>query len=64
MTHTEVDLDICQAYGICAQMAPSVFELDDDGFATVTNGGKVDENEVTVLKEAEEACPVRAIKLS
>ncbi|ODU04427.1 MAG: hypothetical protein ABS81_10270 [Pseudonocardia sp. SCN 72-86] len=64
MTHAEVDLDICQAYGICAQLAPAVFELDDDGYASVSHDGEVAEGEMPVTADAVEACPVRAITLS
>lgn len=59
----DVDLDVCQGYGVCAQVAPTVFDLDDDGQALVIRS-QVDVEDIAAAREAETSCPVRAIKLS
>ena len=56
-----VDKDICTGCGLCVNTSPEVFELEGD-VATV----KVDtipENAVDSAKEAEQNCPVEAIKI-
>ncbi len=56
-----VDKDLCTGCGLCANTCPEVFELEGD-VATV----KVDtipENAVDSAKEAEQNCPVEAIKI-
>ena len=54
----EVDRDLCIGSGDCVASAPAVFELDDDGKATVIDpdGAPVDE-----IVEAAMNCPVTAI---
>ncbi|MEV0766739.1 ferredoxin [Nocardia salmonicida] len=31
--HIHIELDQCEGHGLCAATAPSVYDLDDDGFA-------------------------------
>ncbi|MGX1675523.1 ferredoxin [Streptomyces sp. NPDC055400] len=58
-----VDRSKCCGYGICAEIAPRLFSLDDMGFAQaapgVLSGSAAEE-----AAEAAEACPERAITLS
>ena len=55
-----VDPDLCIGDAICAEVAPEVFEMKDDGLAHV-----IDENPAPDLharvKEACAACPTNAI---
>lgn len=59
----EVDPSLCQGYGICAQLAPEVFELDDDGYASVDVDEDVIEAHEVGVRESVQACPVRAVLL-
>ena len=66
----EVDKDTCIGCGLCPSICPEVFEMQDDGKAGVYDIGdeSVDKNAVpeeaqNTAKEAEEACPVNAIKV-
>ncbi len=54
--------DKCIGCGLCASIAPEVFELGDDGFSHVKNpnGDKKYPKEV---KEAADSCPVKAIEI-
>lgn len=57
-----VDLDQCEANGICVGFAPDVFELDDDDQLHIL----VDEVPADRLAEVEDAvaqCPKAALKL-
>jgi len=36
-----IDQDLCTGDGICAEIAPDVFEMLDDGLAYVKDGGTV-----------------------
>ncbi len=57
-----VDRDTCIGCGVCPSVCPEVFEMDDENIAIV----KVDEVPAELedsAKEAEEACPVEAIRV-
>ena len=54
-----IDRGKCSGYGICADICPSVFKLDDDGFAFV-EGPAPSELEAEV-REAASECPAEAI---
>ena len=55
----EINRAKCCGYGICNEICPTVFKLDDSGFAYV-HGPVSDEDRAAVL-EAVEACPEEAI---
>lgn len=57
-----VDKDTCIGCGLCPSICPEVFEMDDDGKAKAISG-EVPEGEQDTAKEAEESCPVDAIKV-
>jgi ferredoxin len=56
-----VDPTKCEGFGICAELAPQVFELDEWGYAAVTGGGEVPAELEAVVRRAAGACSVRAI---
>ena len=49
--------DSCIGCGACTGIAPEVFEMNDEGFASVCG------DDVATAKEAAEACPVEAISV-
>ena len=57
----EVDTNLCQGYGVCAQIAPDVFELDDDGIAVVPAGTEVPAGSEKLVIDAAAACPALAV---
>lgn len=59
----QVDSTKCDAYGLCADVAPQVFELDDFGYAAVRGDGVVQDEAKAPAEEAIRACPVQAIRL-
>lgn len=58
-----INQDVCAGFGICVGIAPEVFELHDDGYATVLVGEVPPELE-DLMRRAESQCPARAIFLS
>lgn len=56
-----VDKDLCVACGLCADLCPEVFEMQDDKAAA-----KVDEvpaGSEEACRDAAQQCPVEAIKI-
>lgn len=58
-----VDATKCEAYGACAEHCPSVFELDEWGYASVISDGTVPEGQQKAAQEAADACPEQAITI-
>lgn len=56
-----VDATKCEAYGACAEICPSVFQLDEWGYASVVGDGTVASDDEVTAKEAAAACPEKAI---
>lgn len=57
-----VDLDQCEANGICVGFAPDVFELDDDDQLHIL-AGEVPANLLADVEDAVAQCPKAALKL-
>jgi ferredoxin len=55
-----VDFDRCDSTGLCAAIAPELFELDDDDRLHV-RGEQVEPAQRRVAEEAAKACPKLAI---
>lgn len=60
----EVDENHCQGHGLCHMTAPEVFALrEEDGHAYVLPAG-TDPRHERAAREAEAACPERAITVT
>ncbi|MCW5253190.1 MULTISPECIES: ferredoxin [unclassified Streptomyces] len=59
-----VDATRCQGMGVCAEICPSVFLLDDWGFASAAGDGSVSAADETAVRDAAARCPEKAISLS
>lgn len=58
-----VDAALCQAYGLCAEEAPDLVDLDDFGYSAVKGDGEVPSDRETAAEAAVETCPVKALRL-
>ena len=56
-----VDATKCEAYGSCADHCPSVFELDEWGYASIIGDGTVPAGEEANAQAAAKDCPEHAI---
>lgn len=56
----EVDRGLCAGYMNCVELAPGVFDLDDDGIAVVTDSTGASDD---VIVAAARACPLRAVRV-
>lgn len=66
MTQIKVTVDeqLCAASAMCQRIAPSIFEMPDDGdWAIVLTPVVSDDEQVRLAREAYEACPTMAIGL-
>ena len=57
-----VDMNLCEANGLCMGIAPEIFELDDDDELTVLQEHP-DESQRTLVEEAVRQCPKQAISI-
>jgi len=59
----ELTVDQCIGSGSCEMLAPTVFEVGDDGFAVILDASPGTELEADV-RAAESSCPTSAITVS
>ena len=59
----KVDSEKCQGHNRCFALAAELFELDDFGYATATDEGKVLPDLEDQAQLAIENCPERAIEI-
>ena len=57
----KVDADICIGCGLCVNMAPEVFQMEEDKAVAVSD--VVAEGQEEVAKKMAEDCPVNAINV-
>ncbi len=56
-----VDQDLCIGCGLCAEICPSVFRMNDDNLAEAH--GEVTPDNQAQAEEARDSCPVEAITI-
>ncbi|MET0199825.1 MAG: ferredoxin [Rhodococcus fascians] len=56
----EIDRSKCAGHARCNAAAPSLFDLDDDGYID-TDGFDVPDGDAEVARIAADSCPERAI---
>ena len=59
----ELDGAACDAHGICLLRCPSLINLDEWGYATVSGESFTDESTLRRAKRAVAACPEHALRL-
>ena len=52
-----IDRSLCSGFGVCAELAPEIFELDAGGTASV----RVGESPDPAVLDAAASCPMAAI---
>lgn len=63
MMRVEFDEPRCDGFGFCEEVAPEVFETDDEGMLTILMDEIPDEL-ADKVEAATRACPVAALKLA
>ncbi|HTT50663.1 MAG TPA: ferredoxin [Streptosporangiaceae bacterium] len=58
-----VERDLCEANGVCAGLAPDVFELDDEDNLHITAAG-VPARSADAVRRAVASCPRLALSLA
>ena len=59
----DVDGTKCQGYGLCAEIAPDLFDLDDFGYAAATGDGPLHDPQLEPARRAAAECPAAAVRL-
>jgi len=62
MSHVSVDWLRCDGHGVCAEVAPEVFLLDDWGYPILRSEALTRSDE-KLAKRAAGACPAVALRL-
>ena len=57
-----VDTDLCVGSGDCARVAPTAFEVNDEGFSEVLDGARTTDR--SRLEQAVRDCPTGAISFT
>jgi ferredoxin len=58
-----VDPALCQGHNRCVALAPDLFHIDDDGFASAAGDGTVSPEQADLAGLAIDNCPEQAIDL-
>jgi ferredoxin len=58
-----VDRDLCEANGVCAGLAPDVFDLDDEDYLDIA-AGEVPAASADAVRRAVASCPRLALSLA
>ncbi|NLM69283.1 MAG: ferredoxin [Firmicutes bacterium] len=61
MANPHVDHDLCIGCGLCSEICPDVFEMNDDNLAVVKEDADCDA--AGCCQEAADSCPTDAISL-
>jgi ferredoxin len=56
-----IDSTKCSGYGACADICPSVFEIDEFGFGSLVSDGTVPAADADSARTAAASCPEHAI---
>jgi ferredoxin len=56
-----VDQETCEGFGLCSEILPEVFLLDDLGYAYTSGDGEVPADREDQARQAVHTCPVKAI---
>lgn len=62
MAHIKVDRNRCEGHGICADVAPTHFELTDDGELRILTAD-VTPDDLSAARSGVDVCPVRALSV-
>jgi ferredoxin len=54
-----IDRSLCSGFGACAELAPEIFQVDDEGLVAIRTGTSDDER----VLDAASACPMAAIEV-
>lgn len=58
-----LDTDACQGHGRCYDLAPELFDSDDEGFAVLRVTGELAPDQLDDAQLAVDSCPEFAITL-
>jgi ferredoxin len=58
-----VDPALCQGHNRCVALAPSLFDIDDEGFASAAGDGTIPPGQGDLAELAIENCPEQAITI-
>jgi len=61
--HIQVNLAACEGHGLCAQVSPGLYEVDDEGYVRVRASEITPELEAAATAGAR-VCPVAALKIA
>ena len=56
-----VDRALCQGHNRCVAVAPGLFDIDDEGFASAAGDGTVSPEQADLAELAIDNCPEQAI---
>ncbi len=59
-----VDTGSCVGHGRCYDVAPGLFEDDEEGYSVVKGDGSVPSGEAEAARLAVRLCPERAVRLA
>lgn len=61
--HIEADRARCEGHGLCEELAPEVYELDDDAVVELVVSGELPAALERKAQAGARACPVAALKV-
>jgi ferredoxin len=63
MSRIQLDRERCEGHGTCEQIAPNIYQLDDEGLVSILVDQPLSEELVGAAEAGARVCPIAALRV-